>query len=207
MLIVNSFKRSVLLGGKKYSSLPKSEEEVKSISKLFSAEKKSTEYFLRNKAKEDLMKSNGISSYGFIHLATHGFINEVKPNLSGILFNLGRRNEDGILFLNEIYNLKLNADLVVLSVCESGLGKVVKGEGIMGLTRGFLYSGANNLLVSLWEVGDKSTSELMINFYKNVLKGISYSESLRNAKLEIIEEKKYAYPLEWGPFVLIGKAE
>lgn len=93
----------------------------------------------------------------------------------------------------------------MLSACESGLGKVVRGEGILGLTRGFLYAGARNIVVSLWQVADKSTADLMVEFYKGVLKGQPYSASLRNAKLALIKAGTYAYPLEWAPFVLVGR--
>lgn len=102
----------------------------------------------------------------------------------------------------------MNVDLVVLSACESGLGKIQKGEGIIGLTRVLLYAGAKNIIVSLWQVADKSTSELMVDFYKNSLasKGqLSYSEPLRNAKLKMISEGKYAHPLLRSPFILIGQ--
>lgn len=206
-LTYSNIKRAININGNKFSALPESQNEITAITKMFTNKNRSAEYYLRNDAKEDLLKSNNIKNFGFIHLATHGFINEEKPKLSGILFTKEENPEDGILYSNEIYNLNLNADLVVLSACESGLGKVVKGEGIMGLTRGFLYSGANNVTVSLWQVGDKSTSKLMIYFYNNILNGLSYSRSLRNAKLKIISEKKYAYPLEWGPFILIGNIE
>ncbi|MEJ2506613.1 MAG: CHAT domain-containing protein [Ignavibacteriaceae bacterium] len=159
-------KRSVRVNGSEYAALPETEREVTGILKLFLDKNRSGEYHLRKDAGEGLLKSSNIKNYGFIHLATHGFINE-----------------------------------------ESGLGKVVRGEGIMGLTRGFLYSGANNVAVSLWQVGDKSTSKLMIYFYENILNGLSYSQSLREAKLRIIKEKKYAYPSEWGPFILIGNVD
>ena len=99
----------------------------------------------------------------------------------------------------------LNTDLLVLIACESGLGKVVKGEGIYALTRGFLYAGADNIVVSLWQVADKSTSLLMLNFYKNILEGIDYPSALRETKLEMIKGGQYAYPFEWSPFVLFGR--
>ena len=99
----------------------------------------------------------------------------------------------------------MNADLVVLSSCESGIGKLVKGEGLMGLTRGFLYSGSNNLIVSLWKVSDKHTAELMIELYKNILAGKSYSQSLRAAKLKLIQNPITAFPKSWSSFVLIGE--
>ncbi len=205
VLITQNNVRSIVVGKKKYSALPETEREVKGITDLFLSKNKHAEYYLRDKAKEDLLKSDKIEQYSFIHLATHGFINEEKPNLSGILFTSERKGEDGILYANEIYNLNLNADLVVLSACESGLGKIIKGEGIIGLTRGLLFAGAKNVIVSLWQVADKSTSELMIEFYRNILNGEGYSSSLRNAKLKLIKDGKYSYPLEWSPFILIGK--
>jgi CHAT domain-containing protein len=161
--------------------------------------------YTHNSAKEELIKSDEIKNYKYIHIASHGFINEEKPNLSGILFTKEEKGEDGILYANEIYNLNLDADLVVLSACESGLGKIIKGEGLISLTRGLLFAGAKNVVVSLWRVADKSTSELMIEFYRNILNGESYSASLRQAKLKLIKNGKYSYPLEWSPFILIGR--
>ena len=203
-IISQNKRRSITVNKKAYSALPETEKEVREIAKLFLSKHKQAEYYLRDNAKEGLLKSDKINQYSFIHLATHGFINETKPKLSGILFTKEEKKEDGILYANEIYNLNLNADLVVLSACESGLGKIVKGEGIIGLTRGFIYSGARNIVVSLWQVADKSTSELMIEFYKNILSGKSYSSSLREAKLKLIKDGTYSYPLEWSPFVLVG---
>ena len=112
--------------------------------------------------------------------------------------------DDGILFAGEMYNLDLNADLVVLSACETGLGKIVNGEGIMSMTRGFIYSGTPNILFSLWKVGDKNTYELMVNFYAEVIKGESYSKSLRRAKLKLIENEATAFPANWAGFTLVG---
>ncbi len=134
-------------------------------------------------------------------------MNEEDPELSGIVFaapDTGTK-EDGVLYSGEIYNLRLNADLVVLSACESGLGAIAKGEGMLGLTRGFLYAGARNVVVSLWQVGDKSTANLMVQFYRNILDGRQYSSALRTAKLALITGKTYAHPLEWSPFVLTGR--
>ncbi len=200
-------KRAITLEGKTYSELPESETEVKEISRLFNNKNLSAKIFTHASAKEELIKSDEMKNYKYIHIASHGFINEKKPKLSGILFTLGDSTvaEDGILYSNEIYNLNLNADLLVLSACESGLGKIAKGEGVIGLTRGFSYSGAKNIIVSLWQVADKSTSDLMIEFYKNVLDGDSYSSALRKSKLKLINDAKYSYPLEWSPFILIGE--
>ncbi|MDP1676303.1 MAG: tetratricopeptide repeat protein [Bacteroidota bacterium] len=204
---VDRITRSRTVDGEQFVELKESENEVKIIFNLFNVRKKSAKVFLHNEAKESNLKSNDIQQYRFIHIATHGIINEEKPNLSGIIFSAPENNssEDGVLYSGEIYNLRLNADLVVLSACETGLGTIVKGEGILGFTRGFMYSGAQNLLVSLWQVADKSTAELMVQFYQNIFKKQSYPTALRNAKLEMIKQGKYAHPVEWSPFVLTGK--
>ncbi len=204
LLISQNSSRSITVGIKKYSALPETEKEVEGITNLFLNKNKHAEYFLRDRAKEDLLKSDKIRKYNFIHLATHGFINEQKPKLSGILFTNEEKKEDGILYANEIYNLNLNADLVVLSACESGLGKIVNGEGIISLTRGLLFAGAKNVIVSLWQVADRSTSQLMLELYKKILNGKSFASALRQSKLKLIENRKYSYPLEWGPFILVG---
>ena len=199
--------RSRMVDGERFAELKESENEIKGIVALFDANKRPAKAFLRKAADESVLKSPEIGAYRFIHVATHGLINEDKPKLSGIIFAAPDTNsaEDGVLYSGEVYNLKLNADLVVLSACESGLGQVAKGEGILGLTRGFMYAGAQNLLVSLWQVADKSTSDLMVSFYRNVLKKQPYSAALRNAKLEMIKGKKFAHPMEWSPFVLTGQ--
>jgi CHAT domain-containing protein len=100
--------------------------------------------------------------------------------------------------------MNINADLVVLSACETGLGKFEKGEGILGLTRGFLYAGVPNIVYSFWKVDDKSTLQFMTSFYTKILNNKSYSEALREAKLEMIRNNNTAYPLFWGSFALIG---
>jgi CHAT domain-containing protein/Tfp pilus assembly protein PilF len=204
---VAQLKRAIEINDKTYSELPETKHEVEGILDLFRKKKLSGLNYISENAKEEMIKSEIMKNYSFLHIATHGFMNEEKPKLSGIIFTNKNNSsgEDGILYSDEIYNLNLNADLVVLSACESGLGKIVKGEGIIGLTRGFIYSGARNIVVSLWQVADKSTSELMIEFYRNILDGKSFSSSLREAKLKLIKDGTYSYPLEWSPFVLIGK--
>jgi CHAT domain-containing protein len=107
----------------------------------------------------------------------------------------------------EIFNLKLNADLVVLSACETGLGKEVKGEGLIGLTRAFLYAGTPSVVVSLWQVQDRSTAELMVRFYRHLKNGQpSKAEALRQAQLELIRHGTFAHPYYWAPFVLVGQS-
>jgi len=126
--------------------------------------------------------------------------------LSRIFLN-SQGNEDGSLYCGEIYNLTMNADLVVLSACETGLGKISTGEGVIGLSRALVYAGAKNIIVSFWKVADESTAELMVDFYKIHLqdKSKSFSESLQRAKLDLMKNGKYASPYYWAPFVLIGK--
>ncbi len=190
-------------------TLPETETETKAIFRLYDERNLKAKVLLRNDANEQFIKSGELGKYKVLHFATHAFVNSKKPELSGLLLaqdTIGR--EDGVLYSGEIYNLKLNSDLVVLSACETGLGKIQKGEGIIGLTRALLYAGTKNIIVSLWKVTDKGTSALMVAFYKNSLKNrgqLSYSESLRNAKLKMITEGKYADPFFWSPFILIGK--
>ena len=204
--IRNALNRSVLVDGHSFSELPESEKEVTTILELFKNQQKPAEAYLHTTASEAKFKSIDIQNYSHLHIASHGFINEEEPALSGIVFNPGDTNstEDGVLYAGELYNLKLNAALVVLSSCESGLGKIVLGEGIMGLTRGFMYAGARRIMVSLWQVDDQSTASLMIAFYNYLLEGMDYAAALRKAKLYLLEKESFAWPLDWSPFILIG---
>jgi CHAT domain-containing protein len=116
------------------------------------------------------------------------------------------RPQDGFLRLNEIYNLKLNADLVVLSACRTAVGKDVKGEGLMSLTRGFMYAGAPRIIASLWKVSDEATAELMKRLYENVLeRGMRPAAALRAAQISLWKENQWRAPFYWGGFVLQGE--
>ena len=198
-----------MFNGNYIRSLPATETETEAIFKLYDDNNLKAKVLLHDNANEKSIKSGELEQYKVLHFATHGFVNSERPELSGLLMAQDTTGvEDGVLYSGEIYNLKLNADLVVLSACETGLGKIQKGEGIIGLTRALLYAGAKNIIVSLWQVLDESTSDLMVDFYKNSLKSkgqLSYSEALRNAKLKMIIEGKYANPFFWSPFILIGK--
>ena len=189
--------------------LPATETEAEAIFKLYDNNNLKAKVLLRDNANEKSVKSDEIEQYRVLHFATHGFVNSERPELSGLLMAQDTTGgEDGVLYSGEIYNLKLNADLVVLSACETGLGKIQKGEGIIGLTRSLLYAGGKNIIVSLWQVLDESTSDLLVDFYKNSFaskRQLSYSEALKNAKLKMISEGKYANPFFWSPFILIGK--
>ena len=189
------------------SSLPATETEVNGIATLFgkNVKKQKSSIFTHKQANEQNAKGPEVRNYKFVHIATHGVINEEKTKLSGLLlYGDTTTVEDGILYAGETYNLKLNANVVVLSACETALGKVQKGEGIIGLTRGFLYSGSTNLVVSLWRVADESTSNLMIDFYSRLISKKSIPQSIKEAKLQMIKDSKNAAPYYWAPFILIG---
>jgi CHAT domain-containing protein/Tfp pilus assembly protein PilF len=160
-------------------------------------------------ASRDLAMSRELSQYRILHFATHGLLNSERPELSGLVFSLIDREgkpQDGFLRLHEIYNLQLNADLIVLSACETGLGKEIKGEGLIGLTRGFMYAGAPRVVASLWSVDDLATAELMKIFYQGMLKdGLPAGAALRAAQLELSRQKRWAYPYFWSGFVLHGE--
>ena len=160
-------------------------------------------------ASRDLAMSRQLSQYRILHFATHGLLNSERPELSGLVFSLIDKEgkpQDGFLRLHEIYNLQLNADLVVLSACETGLGKEIKGEGLIGLTRGFMYAGAPRVVASLWSVDDLATAELMKLFYQRMLKdGLPAGAALRAAQLEMSGQKRWASPYFWAGFVLHGE--
>lgn len=200
--------RAFLRDGTYISALPGSEEETAEIFRLFDQKGKKALLKTHQAADEHFVKSDKISQYRFLHFATHGIVNAHKPELSAILLaQSDSSSEDNILYSGEIYNLNLNADLTVLSACETGLGKITEGEGVIGLTRALLYAGSKNIIVSLWQVSDASTKELMTEFYRRLLDEDSgvYSEHLRRAKLKLISEEAYAHPFFWSPFILIGR--
>jgi CHAT domain-containing protein len=150
-----------------------------------------------------------LSQYRFLHLATHGLLNSTHPELSGLVLSLVDQQgqpQDGFLRLHEIYNLKLNAELVVLSACQTALGKDIRGEGLVGLTRGFMYAGAPRIVASLWKVDDKATAELMKRFYRAILRdGLRPAAALRAAQVELLKTKSTEDPYYWAAFVLQGE--
>ena len=196
--------------GNAIPTLPASEEEADHFKEWSNNQKISLNALVKSSATETNFKNSNLENYRFIHLATHGTVNMESPDLSGVYFkqsDLGEDSEDGILYVGEIYGLSLNAELVVLSACETGLGKINRGEGVMGLGQAFAYSGADNLVLSLWKVADHSTSLLMKSFYDanlNTTDEASFSNSLRKAKLDLINSD-YSAPYYWAPFILWGK--
>ena len=159
-------------------------------------------------ANRDAALSPEIGQYRILHFATHSYFNNSRPELSGIFLSTvdaTGQPQNGLLLAHDVYNMRLLADLVVLSACSSGLGKEVKGEGVVGFARAFMYAGAPRLMVSLWNVDDMFTAELMTRFYKGMLKeGLPPSAALRQAQLSLLREKKFESPYAWGGFVLQG---
>jgi CHAT domain-containing protein/Tfp pilus assembly protein PilF len=188
------------------NELPGTEAEVKEISQLFASRNFKSTIFVRQQADEKIAKSGALKDYSYLHFATHGIVDERSPELSRIFLQTNSDSEDGNLFTGEIYNLELNADLVTLSACQTGLGKISKGEGVIGLSRALVYAGAKNIIVSFWSVADESTAQLMTDFYRQMLQHPdgNFSQHLRNAKLSLIKSDQYNSPYYWAPFVLIG---
>src|SRR6185503_15519820 len=150
-------------------------------------------------------RNPALSQYRIVHFATHGFLNSRHPELSGIVLSLideKGREQDGFLRAHQIYDLKLPAELVVLSGCRTGLGKEIRGEGLVGLTRGFMYAGAARVLVSLWDVNDEATAELMSRFYQAMLgkEKLSPAAALKAAQTSMWKESRWQLPYYWAGF-------
>jgi CHAT domain-containing protein len=153
--------------------------------------------------------SRELANYTVVHFATHGLLDNTHPELSGLVFSLLDRHgntQNGFVEMQDIYNMNLPVDLVVLSACETGLGMNIKGEGLVGLTRSFMYAGASRVLASLWSVNDVATSELMRRFYDAMLREhMPPSAALRKAQLEMMQEERWRNPYFWAGFVLQGE--
>jgi CHAT domain-containing protein len=150
-----------------------------------------------------------LSQYRVVHFATHGLLNSEHPELSGVVLSLVDRQgrpQNGFLRLHDVYNLKIPAELIVLSACETGLGKEIRGEGLVGLTRGFMYAGAARVVASLWRVDDAATSEVMKLFYRGMFnRGLRPAAALREAQVEIWKQDRWRSPYFWAAFTLQGE--
>lgn len=181
--------------------------EAEQIAKLMQTSGGKTDLLMDLNASEEGILSKDLNSYRVIHIATHGLLNAERPQFTGVVLSLvGNKQADGFLRTNEIFNLKLGAPLVMLSACETGLGKEKRGEGVIGLTRAFMYAGAPTVGVSLWSVADNSTALLMSDFYKRMMtgQGMAPNAAMRASQNAMIDGKKYSAPFFWAPFVLVG---
>jgi len=196
------YSASVMGGGRKLSALPRTKTEIESIASLFGSSK--VALHLGEAATRTAVCSGTLASYRFIHFATHGLADFAQPQYSALVF-YPEHNGHNLLYVSEIMDLRLNAELVVLSACETGLGKLRLGEGIIGLARAFLYAGAQSVCASLWEVEDTGAAELMYCYYRNlVVRGMENAEALQAAQIELLESENYSSPYYWAPFILVG---
>ncbi|PYQ14052.1 MAG: hypothetical protein DMF80_13435 [Acidobacteria bacterium] len=160
-------------------------------------------------ASRSLVDKGALGDRRIVHFATHGLLDSGHPDLSGLVLSLVDEKgvaQDGFLRMQDIYNLRLPADLVVLSACQTALGREIRGEGLVGLTRGFMYAGARGVVASLWQVDDESTAELMKRFYRAMLKEKRRpADALRAAQLELSLNPRWAAPFYWAGFVLQGE--
>jgi CHAT domain-containing protein len=161
------------------------------------------------RANRAIATGGELSKYRYVHFATHGYLDTTRAGLSAIvlsLFDEEGKPQDGFLRTHDVYNLKLPAELVVLSACETGLGKDVRGEGLEGLTRGFMYAGARRVVVSLWNVNDKATASLMQHLYAGMLRNNKTpAAALRAAQVEMLRNAQWQSPYYWAPFVMQGE--
>ncbi|CAD5253518.1 MULTISPECIES: CHAT domain-containing tetratricopeptide repeat protein [unclassified Imperialibacter] len=181
-------------------SLPGARKEVEYVGDIFNSLAR-----LGKDASESSFKQEA-ADFSILHLATHSIVNESDADYSKLVFSEGDDNEDGFLHAFELINLHLNADLVTLSACNTGVGKIEEGEGVMSLARSFRSAGVPSVVMSLWPASDKSTPELMRHFYENLSKGQPKDLALANAKRAYLTtaQGKARNPFFWGGFVLIG---
>ena len=193
-------------GGVALRNLPFTQEELDGIGGLY--DRAQVSLYTGPAATEERVKAGALKGYRYAHFATHGVLRTDRPEFSAVLLRPGG-SEDGYLRLAEVFNLELDAQLVVLSACQTAKGQRMNGEGLIGLTRGFLYAGAGSVLASLWDVRDRPTAHFMREFYKN-LDGASPAQALRRTQLALIQGRRpgnapYNHPYYWSAFVLTGE--
>jgi CHAT domain-containing protein len=188
--------------------LPSTANEARAIAALVPAEER---YVALNfDASRENLKTMNLGNYRYLHFATHGVVDARYPALSSLVlsrFDAKGDPQEGALRLFDILDLELNAELVVLSACDTALGRQIRGEGLIGLAQGFMYAGARSLLVSLWQVPDRATAELMTHFYEYMLDPDAPdapAAALRKAQLTLAEDRRWRHPYYWGAFVVLG---
>lgn len=184
-----------------FTRLPQARLEAEALRGLFTGAR----VLAGAEAGEGAVKREELGGYRYLHFATHGYFDEAYPARSGLVLGQGG-DDDGFLQAREIFGMTLRAEVVTLSACQSGLGRLLEGEGVMGLSRAFLYAGAQSMVVSLWNVNDAATAELMRRFYSHLKGGVARDEALRRAKLGLMKgpNRLWRHPYFWAPFVYSG---
>jgi CHAT domain-containing protein len=204
---IAALRSSPEVGPSTFRRLRFSREEADAIAGLVAPENRLR--FVDFDASRDTVLKASLGDYRILHFSTHGVLNSSHAELSGLVLSMYGRSgapQDGFLRLHEIYNLTLNADLVVLSACETALGTEIRGEGLFGLARGFLYAGAARVVASLWNVEDQATGVLMKRFYEDMLSGgRSPAAALRSAQITMLRNPRWSQPYFWAAFVLEGE--
>ncbi|MGD2245083.1 MAG: CHAT domain-containing protein [Candidatus Aminicenantes bacterium] len=188
--------------GYEIAPLPYSSKEARNVAKFFPKAHRSV--LLGKEANEEALKKLPLEEYRVIHFACHGVLDERLPFRSALVLSRGKNTkEDGFLQVREIYSMRMNAEMIVLSACQTGKGKLERGEGTLGLPRIFFYTGARSVLTSLWRINDKSTAKFMNRLYDYMFQGYSKAEALRLAKLRMIQSR-FSHPYYWAAYVLNG---
>jgi CHAT domain-containing protein len=194
--------------GSRFKNLPRlfyAKRELRAIGELTGND---SAFYVEHNATRDKLLSVDLSQYRILHVVTHGVLDDQRPELSGLVLSMVSENSgpvDGFVSLADIYKMRAPVDLVVLSACHTALGQNLRGEGLIGLTRGFMYAGASGVVASLWKVDDRATAELMKHFYSNMLqRGMGPAAALRAAQMEIRSQPKWSSPYYWAAFTFQG---
>jgi CHAT domain-containing protein len=193
-----------------WKNLPGTLAEVEAIGTLYPDARVLTGIDAAESRLKAMAAAGELANYRVLHFATHGMVVPDSPELSALVLSQtepdGPDREDGFLSMGEVAKLRLAADLVTLSACETGLGRIYSGEGVVGLGQAFLVAGANGVILSLWQVSDESTKELMVAIYGLAEKeGIPFDQALTRVKREFIKNREYSHPFYWAPFVYYGQ--
>lgn len=182
-----------------FAPLPGTKRETEEISREFRSRNKTADCYMEKTFSTQKVFETAPAA-GVLHFATHGFISgRAGGKFSGLI------TADGFIYMMDIFKWKLNAEMVVLSACKTGMGEVSGGDDVASLSRAFMQAGADNLIATLWSVQDDATRQLMVEFYKEILKGTAIPTSLRNAQLKL--KKQYPHPTYWSGFVVYGRGE
>lgn len=185
-----------------YAALPFSGPELRAAGSRFG--RRASRLLTGTEASEYGIGALPLDSYSVLHFATHGWIDAASHSASGLVLAASGKGDDGLLQVREIRGFQLDAELVVLSSCQSGLGRLVTGEGMVGLTRAFLDAGARSVVASLWNVNDQASADFMNAFYASLAGGADRAEALRQARIEIRRKPQYGHPYYWAAWVLTG---